>query len=135
MKKHKTNNQRNEMEQSRLIDTDKIISDGINIIKAGMRTVPDPELWKLIDQNLQNAHKGELGSDKSSHSGWQKPIVKLVTSITAAAAAIVIGIMFANLYYPGNSVNEKDVYKQEIYAESSDFTGMNDKVLDYYYAE
>lgn len=128
------------MRRRKTIDADKIISDGISRIKSGMRTVPDPELWNTISGTLQNEGSdtgfSEIEYLKSkAQAGIRKPILKLAGSITAAAAAFVAGIIMANLYYTGSAGNEKDTYKQEIYAESSDFTGMNDKVIEYYDVE
>lgn len=111
-------------------EQDAFIDSAINQIKAEMRTVPDAELWNRVVGRITDE---VTGTGKITYS--TRPILKLAGSISAAAAAIAAGILFANLYYKDSPVNEKDTYKQEIYAEASDFTGWNDKASEYYNAE
>lgn len=112
-----------------------LIQEGIRQIQAGMRILPDEDLYdrisRIADHTINQSLVPEIADNASLYT-LRRTIVKLGWSVTAAAAAIFAGIMVGNIYFSEESTTEKDAYKQEITMQSSDISGLSAELINYY---
>ncbi len=92
---------------------------GINGILKTRNNVPDLDIWKKIEH-------------RASNEPTPGNIIKLALSITSAAAAVITGIIAANLVVEHSDVIEKEQYKQEISLQSSNLSGIDENFIEYY---
>lgn len=114
----------------------EVINTGIDQIKAGMRTSPDPFLWDNIVAAYEGSDQSYRIKGGDNHQTDRlRPVMKVLWSAIASAAAVFIGIIAANQFYSTSSVNEKDVYRQEISMQSSSQTSAENMMYEFYNEE
>ncbi len=92
---------------------------GIKGILKHKRIEPDPDLWKkVVHKTYQESNHGKT--------------IKLALSLTSAAAAVITGIITANLVIEPNFINDKEQYKQEISFQTNNLSGLEEGLIEYY---
>jgi len=114
---------------------ESVIGKGISQIKADFRTAPDPYLSDRINEIL-NQHDGRQsvphGTAGTRNYIFNRPVIKLGWSLTAAAAAIFAGVIVGNMVLPDSYTIEKEAYRQEITMQSGDISGLSAEIINYY---
>jgi hypothetical protein len=92
---------------------------GIKGMISDKRIKPDSGLWHKIN----NAKQQEVPVYS---------IPRLALTGISAAAALFTGLTVANLLSDTVPVNDKELYKQEVSVQSTDISGINDGLIEYY---
>lgn len=94
-------------------------SNGIKGIINDKRTKPDADLWMKISKAPHPVRS--TGN-----------ISRIALSAVSAAAALFTGLTVANLITENVPVSDKEIYKQEVSVQSTDISGINDGLIEYY---
>lgn len=117
----------------------EVIEAGIKQIKAGMRTSPDPLLWEKVlaaGNDVDNGKTAVLAGSQSAgifvFNYPVRPVLKIVWSALASAAAVIAGIIAADRFYSDSSIKEKDLYRQELSMQSAAQNNADNMLYQYY---